>query len=285
MVEDHGKTVDAGLPAQSLTEALREFRRPFTPEAVRFKVQTVFKDAKGCIVVGYIDARLVIERLNAVVAHNWEASYRPVEGQKSMLWCDLTLRDDDSGFGGAVTRSDVGEGQGVTEGMRYKAAVSDSLKRAAVHFGIGVSVYALPQITLFPRDGDKRLEHAQTAQGKPTLRLTETGHVRLREGYAKWLEASGVELFGEPLNHGDVEGQTVDEDEMAADEFVPEPPIVPTDDRTTDLIDKARGFYEREVDHGKLPPARFNAMLRGASHSHSELERFITYLEGVATSA
>lgn len=163
------------------------------------------------MIVAYIDARLVIERLNKVVPDMWTEAYSdPIPLNKgAMMWCHLTV--------GGITHSDVGESP---KGMS-KDLISDALKRAAVHFGIGVSIYALPQIKLFYGDGDKRLEKRQVSDGKggkkPTLILTEYGHDKLRQGYAQWLETHGVELFGEPLDHGDVEGATIDEDELPAE--------------------------------------------------------------------
>jgi hypothetical protein len=84
-----------------------------------------------------------------------------------------------------VTREDVGESP---KGLS-KDLVSDALKRAAVHFGVGVSVYALPQITLFMKDSKGRIEK-RGGKGD-SIALTEHGHVKLREGYAKWLEEHG----------------------------------------------------------------------------------------------
>jgi hypothetical protein len=48
------------LPVQTLAEAIPHLRRPFTPEAIRFKVQSVFKQQDGtpfgCLIVAYIDS-------------------------------------------------------------------------------------------------------------------------------------------------------------------------------------------------------------------------------------
>src|SRR6185295_3920758 len=88
------------LPVESLKLALPHLRRPFTPEAIRFKVQAVFKDCVGCIIVSYVDARLVIERLNAVAADQWTAVYREAPNANH-LWCDLRVFE--------VTHTDVGQ--------------------------------------------------------------------------------------------------------------------------------------------------------------------------------
>jgi hypothetical protein len=108
------------LPVETLAEAIPHLRRPFTPEAIRFKVQSVFKSKEsepvGCLIVAYIDARLASERLNRVIPGSWSAEYKPVDGSK-MMWCRLTVD--------GVARTDVGES---TKGMS-KDLVSDALKR------------------------------------------------------------------------------------------------------------------------------------------------------------
>lgn len=246
------------LPVDSLRDAIPHLRRPFTPEAVKFKVQTVFKEQKGCIVVAYIDARLVIERLNRVIPDQWAASYTLLDGGK-LMWCHLTV--------GVTTRSDVGESP---KGMS-KDLVSDALKRAAVHFGIGVSIYALPQITLYLSDA-KFIEKRGSS-----LALTEKGHVKLREGYTRWLERED-HGFGAPLDHGDVEGATVDEDAEAEQEFAPTPPPALEDAEAIRLTEEARALYDR-LDKRDLPPARFNAWLTGAAYSHEELRKLVDHLE------
>jgi Rad52/22 family double-strand break repair protein len=260
------------LPVGSLTEALPFLRRPFTPEAVKFKVQSVFKDAKGCVVVGYIDARLVIERLNMVAGHEWSAIYKPVEGSQGtdLRWCGLRV------YG--VTRWDVGEGQGVGDGMRLKATVSDALKRAAVHFGIGVSIYALPQITLWANQ--PHVERIQGSKG-PTLKLTEQGHAKLREGYAKWLAEHGTEHFGEPLSHGDVEGATVDPD---AEVEVERPPEATPAQRKAAMTPKAKALLAEanevysKVGEERLPEARFQAFVQSTGGTEEGLQRMVDWL-------
>lgn len=202
LAEEMAKLDSRRLPVETLAEAIPHLRRPFTPEAIRFKVQSVFKGSdgpSGCLIVAYIDARLASERLNRVIPGGWKAVYAPVDGNPKLLWCHLKVDD--------VTRTDVGES---TKGMS-KDLVSDALKRAAVHFGVGVSCYALPQITLWLRDSHGRIEVRGKGE-KQTIVLTEHGHAKLREGYARWLEEHGIDRFGPPLDHGDVLGATIEED-------------------------------------------------------------------------
>jgi hypothetical protein len=77
---DKGGGMSDEFPCDSFKAAARHLRRPFTPAAVRFKVQATWPKDKptGGLIVAYIDARLVTERLNLVVPHLWADAYRPV---------------------------------------------------------------------------------------------------------------------------------------------------------------------------------------------------------------
>jgi hypothetical protein len=244
-------------------------RRPFTPEAIKFKVQTVFGGASGCLIVAYVDARLVIERLNRVIPDGWSPRFEQIPGT-GLMWCHLTVD--------GVTRSDIGES---TKGLS-KDLVSDALKRAAVHFGVSVSTYALPQIRLFMADAHGRIE--KTKGAKESIRLTEHGHAKLRDGYAVWLRDHGIPAFGRPLEHGDVEGATFEEE---PETFEPEPAPPLEDDKAKTLIAACQAAYAQlaAANEGegrkRVPPGRFNGWLAGASHSHEELERLLAHLESV----
>jgi hypothetical protein len=255
---------DLSLPVASLDEALPLLRRPFTPEAIKFKVQSVFKDAKGCVIVSYIDARLVIERLNAVCGPEWSATYEPDE---KALWCHLAVFNQ--------IRMDVGTASGIEA---EKGRVSDALKRAAVHFGVGVSVYALPQVTLWADRAGDRLDR-RTSGNKPTLVLTPTGLEWLRRGYAEWLGKQTS--FGDPLDHGDVaDAGGLEEEGEAVEEFVAEKPAPLDDEKAEALRGRIHLAYEA-VDHKKVPPGRLWAWVEDAAHSHAELEKLAVYLEGL----
>jgi hypothetical protein len=180
---DNGKVEILALPVDTFDEARMLLRAPFTPQAVKWKVQASWKG--GALIVGYIDARLVIERLNLIVGSRWDANYEQ-HGQGQM-WCHLTVC--------AVTRRDVGEGVG-------KGLVSDSLKRAAVHFGVGVSLYAIPKTIL--NVGAQLKDTGKTDQkGKPLYEITPNGEELLRTKYAGWLTSAKGKGFGEPFDHGD----------------------------------------------------------------------------------
>lgn len=187
------------FPVESFREAAAHLRRPFTPRAVKFKVQATWPkaDPKTALIVSYIDARLVVERLNLVCPHLWHDTYESVAGSSRLL-CRLTVD--------GITRPDVGDG------YQGKGLYSDALKRAAVKFGVGVSLYAVPKIQLTV--GDKHVEQRKAKDGK-TLVLSTAGEQRCRDIYEAWLESAGTGAFGETLDHGDAEGAVGDPEEVA----------------------------------------------------------------------
>jgi hypothetical protein len=156
------------LPVETFKEAAPLLRRPFTPEAVRFKIQT------GTLAVAYIDARLVAERLNMVCPQLWSDAYE--QSAKGMV-CHLTVD--------GITRTDYGDGY-VGKGL-----FSDAFKRAAIKFGVGVSLYSIPSTWL----DDGHIAKNGT--------INAAGMTFLRGRYATWLTNIGKAAFGEPLDHGD----------------------------------------------------------------------------------
>lgn len=111
---------------------------PFGPDEVEWKPQT----AKGnrALAVAYIDARCVMERLDAVVGvAGWQDSYAVLDDGNVL--CKLSLNV----AGEWVTKEDVGGPSDQKDvGDKRKASFSDALKRAAVKFGVGRYLYSLP---------------------------------------------------------------------------------------------------------------------------------------------
>lgn len=215
---------DTQLPVGSFREAAPLLRRPFEPAAVRWKVQTTH--GSSGLIVGYIDARLATERLNLVCPHLWSDDY--TSAGDGLLMCLLTVD--------GITRRDVGQGKG-------KALFSDAFKRAAVKFGVGVSLYALEETWLRVDDGHLRA----AGQGKEKLFLQPAGIEHLRSLYAIWLGTAQGASFGEPLSHGDAaEGSVGDPldpdaehelDEAAQPRELPEaPPAKEAPDRAVPRI-------------------------------------------------
>ncbi len=137
-------------------EQIAELRRPFRADQTKWKIQTQPKgewlEGWG-VVVAYLDARDVAERLDLVVGGEWHNAYTPF-GQA--LECALTVC--------GVTRRDVGEGEGPKE------LYSDAFKRAAVLFGVGAFLYRLPSVMAKLSRKDVRKPWGLTDEARRSLR-------------------------------------------------------------------------------------------------------------------
>ena len=104
---------------------------PFDPQ----KIKWTNKGGKSPNDLAYVDARIVMKRLDDVVGiANWKDEYIHIEGQGMI--CRLSVKIGDEW----ITKSD---GASYTKIEPVKGAVSDSLKRAAAKFGIGRYLYYL----------------------------------------------------------------------------------------------------------------------------------------------
>lgn len=217
-------------PCVTFSEAAPWLRRPFAPEAVRFKVVEAWADTgdgahplepaggrptkdaplSHATIAPYITAREVIARLNLVCPALWSEEYAPQHGKDgALMWCTLTMRERDwtgaSGYpktGLTITRRDVGS---TYDG---KGLVSDALKRAAVKFGVGESLYAVPRIEVHVGMGSEEgvFLRPWRIDGEPWLKLTRAGEEHCRDIYRRWLLArgGGIDSFGKPIDHGNL---------------------------------------------------------------------------------
>jgi hypothetical protein len=121
-------------------EKLRELAAEFPREEVHWRAQSVSeRDGKfRALALAYIDARNVMERLDAVCGpENW--SDRMEETPQKRVLCGLSININ----GEWVMKWD---GAGETDVEGDKGALSDALKRAAVKWGIGRYLYSLPNV-------------------------------------------------------------------------------------------------------------------------------------------
>ncbi len=112
----------------------KKLSEPFSPESVSWRVGARTGDKSKGIALAYIDARDVMERLDAVVGvENWQCRY-PFSG-----CCELSIRINNEW----VTKSNCA---GETQVEAEKGQASDAFKRAAVLWGIGRYLYDLPDV-------------------------------------------------------------------------------------------------------------------------------------------
>jgi Rad52/22 family double-strand break repair protein len=205
-------------PAKSLAEATHDLRRPFTVHAVQFRILEG-RDGTRANCAAYIDAATAIDRLNLVVPGLWSSEFFDV-GHDGRLGCRITVDGQ--------AREDVGVSLQPGTPMGFKGMRSDALKRAAVHFGVGISLRTLPGMVLYVDAGHvKTYTGGRDGQAKPKYFMTPAGDAELRDRYARWLEATGVKAFGEPLDHGHVAGSRDAEDRPAQEDA---PAVERTDD-------------------------------------------------------
>lgn len=246
---------------------IKDLRRPFTPEAIKWKVQATGpknKPKTWGMVVPYIDARLVIERLDHVFPGEWSDHTEPVAGNGNAMICRLTVAEQ--------TRSDVGE-----SGHSMKAAASDALKRVAVRFGIGASIYAMNRIMLDVTEAGEIKNDQPTLKRKgESAEITPQVKAALRERYRTWLQNERIaERFGEPLDHGDT-------DETLGIEGADARPPDQEDPELEAAVLEVQHLYESltPTQRKGLSPAKFKQQLRAASGEAADLEKLRTEIEG-----
>ncbi len=126
-----------------MKEIMKKLMKPFHPDRHSYRVTGTFRTREGRnmgVAAFYISSRDVMDRLDAVVGpENWRDEYEVLA--PGVMKCVLYLR-----IGGEwVGKSDVGTGNIENPENGWKGAASDALKRAAVKWGIGRYLYALPK--------------------------------------------------------------------------------------------------------------------------------------------
>ena len=141
-------------------DIFEQLKRPFPVDRVHWRVGATKRDKTACIPLAYIDARDVMQRLDDVMgAANWQCRY-PLS-ESGLLVCDIGLLLNLPGRGvDWVWRAN---GAGDTQVEAEKGKCSDAFKRAAVLWGIGRYLYALPNAWV-PYD-----ERTKKMQGIPPL--------------------------------------------------------------------------------------------------------------------
>ena len=118
----------------------QELAQPFAPEDLEWRLQRAFEDKKRGIAVPYVTNRAIQARLDDVVGPDgWYNEYKPWHraGQKDAQICGISICFPEKGF---ITKWDGAED---TDIEPVKGGLSDSMKRAAVQWGIGRVLYSM----------------------------------------------------------------------------------------------------------------------------------------------
>lgn len=114
---------------------MQKLSDPFPPSEIHWRVGTAAKDGSWIQLLAYVDARMVMDRLDAVFPGQWRDEYQKHPGCDGVL-CGISVLID----GQWVTRWD---GADATDVEAAKGVLSDAFKRAAVKWGIGRYLYEL----------------------------------------------------------------------------------------------------------------------------------------------
>src|SRR3972149_2252776 len=94
------------LPTESIVECLSLLRAPFPPEVVKWRPGTKTKDGTKALALAYVDARDVMERLDAAFSpQGWSDRYRTIDDKSGVVECTIAAQYPDLR---AVSKSDVG---------------------------------------------------------------------------------------------------------------------------------------------------------------------------------
>lgn len=117
----------------------KNLQMPFGEEDIQWRVQQSGVSSNGkpyAMVIPYVSNRAIQKRLDEVFGtFGWENAYKPTPDGKGYL-CGITIHLE----GKSVTKWDGAE---YTNIEPLKGALSDSMKRSAVQFGIGRYLYQL----------------------------------------------------------------------------------------------------------------------------------------------
>jgi hypothetical protein len=118
-----------------MTDMFAKLAAPFSAERVSWRVGSTTADKKRGMALAYIDARDVMERLDAVCGPaGWQCDY-PHATSKTVCRIGIKVGDE------WIWKAD---GAGDTDVEAEKGALSDAFKRAAVRWAIGRYLYDIP---------------------------------------------------------------------------------------------------------------------------------------------
>lgn len=114
---------------------LSDLEKPFDPSQISWRVGATNGEKTKGIALAYIDARDVMDRLDAVCGpENWQATYTDAGNGKTCCQIGINVN------GNWVWKAN---GAGETDFEADKGAFSDAFKRAAVLWGVGRYLYGL----------------------------------------------------------------------------------------------------------------------------------------------
>lgn len=177
-----------------------ELAMPFAPEDLEWRLQRVVEAKELGIAVPYVTNRAIMGRLDDVVGpENWYNDFKPWHGAggKEAQLCGISIRYGD----GFITKWDGAEDSDIEP---VKGGLSDSMKRAAVQWGIGRVLYNMDVVFVdvekrgktwcIKKDQQERLDYAYLKMlGKLNLTPAPAGGLRPQQEPAPERQTSGTQ--------------------------------------------------------------------------------------------
>lgn len=121
----------------NLQEKLQEF---FAPDEIEFRIGAKTKDNTKGLALAYVTNRAIQNRLDEVFGpFNWKNEFRQWKDRAQI--CGISVWDEDKGHW--ITKWDGADDSDVES---TKGGLSDAMKRAAYHWGIGRYLYRMPSV-------------------------------------------------------------------------------------------------------------------------------------------
>jgi len=155
----------APMTGETIDDCLSLLRAPFPPEVVKWRPGTKTKDGTKALALAYVDARDVMERLDAALGpQGWSDRYKVVDEANGVVECTLAAQYPDLR---ATSKVDVGyPNGGMDDDEPFKGAYSDAFKRAAVKYGIGRDLYDTPKFWIALDESKRFPAIPQWVEGK-----------------------------------------------------------------------------------------------------------------------
>ncbi|MBQ9648392.1 MAG: hypothetical protein IJV43_08545 [Oscillospiraceae bacterium] len=186
-----------------------ELARPFAPEDLEWRIQVTTQDKSKGLAVPYVTNRAIQDRLDDVVGpENWRNDYKPWHkgDKKEAQLCGISIYLEDRKEW--LTKWDGAED---TDIEPVKGGLSDSMKRAAVQFGIGRVLYKMNTVWV------------QIEQKGKSFIIKDQERPKLDKAYMDMLERLGLK----PAQPGGLQSQLTPKADKTAPQDNPAPEVKP----------------------------------------------------------
>lgn len=186
-----------------------ELARPFAPEDLEWRIQVTTQDKSKGLAVPYVTNRAIQDRLDDVVGpENWRNDYKPWHkgDKKEAQLCGISIYLEDRKEW--LTKWDGAED---TDIEPVKGGLSDSMKRAAVQFGIGRVLYKMNTVWV------------QIEQKGKSFIIKDQERPKLDKAYMDMLERLGLK----PAQPGGLQSQLTPKADKTAPQDNPTPEVKP----------------------------------------------------------